>query len=88
MKINFKKVVVFTDITKTTTTTKDARSEFANILYTDWNGLIAHSLSLRIYESDGEIEISEKEAEFIKNVAGARCMPSFYDGICKQLTGE
>lgn len=87
-KINFREIEIFTDISKTKTFTGDGRKEFGNLLYTGCNGIEAHSLAFKIYESDGEIEISESEEALILSVAGQRCTPAFIDGIKKQLNNE
>lgn len=87
-KINFKEIEIFTDISKTKTFTGDGREEFANLLYTRCDGIAAHSLALKIYESQGMIEISEAEESLILSVAEQRCTPAFIDGIKKQLADE
>lgn len=87
-KINFREIEIFTDISKTKTFIGDGRKEFGNLLYTGCNGIEAHSLAFKIYESEGEIEISEAEEALILSVAGQRCTPAFIDGIKKQLNNE
>ena len=84
-RINFKEIEIFTDISKTKTFTGDGREEFANLLYTGCNGIAAHALALKIYQSDGPIEISEAEESIILGSAEQRCTPAFIDGIRKQL---
>lgn len=87
-KINFHKIEIFTDISRTKTFTGDGREEFANLLYTGCNGIAAHSLALKIYESEGAIEITESEEVLILSVAEQKCTPAFIDGIKKQLNNE
>ncbi|WP_418989164.1 hypothetical protein [Alistipes sp.] len=87
-KINFEKIEIFTDVSKTKTFTGDGREEFANLLYTGCNGIAAHALAFKIYESRGAIEISEAEETLIMGVAEQRCTPAFIDGIKKQLNEE
>ena len=88
MKVNFKEVEVYTDLSKTKSIKGDARKEFANLLYNSCNGVVAHSLAIRVYESDGEIEVSPQEATLIKNMAEQHCTPAFIDGITKQLNSK
>lgn len=87
-KVNFKKLEIFTDITKKKRVTGDGSKDFANILYTSCNGIVAHSLAFKIYESEGEIEISEQEEALIRQVAQERCTPAFMDGVLEQLNRE
>ena len=87
-KINFSEVEIFTDISRTKTFTGDGRKEFSNLLYTACNGIEAHSLAFKIYESEGAIEISEAEEALILNLAEQKCTPAFIDGIKKQLNNE
>jgi hypothetical protein len=83
--INFKEFEVFTDISRKNKTKGDARESFANVLYRTCNGIAAHALALKIYESDGEIEINDQEAEMIRSAASAHCTPAFIDGVLAQL---
>lgn len=84
-KINFKEIEIFTDISRSKTFTGDGREEFANLLYTGCNGIAAHALALKIYQSEGAVEITEAEETIIMSVAEQRCTPAFIDGIRKQL---
>lgn len=84
-RINFKEIEIFTDISKSKTFTGDGREEFANLLYTGCNGIAAHALALKIYQSEGAVEITEAEETIIMSVAEQRCTPAFIDGIRKQL---
>lgn len=68
MKVNFKKMPVYTSIRKDKTEEVDISEVIANTIYMNVGGVIAHSLALRIYEQ-GEVELSDKEAEIIKHVA-------------------
>lgn len=84
-KINFKEIEIFTDISRNKTFTGDGREEFANLLYTGCNGIAAHALALKIYQSEGAVEITEAEETIIMSMAEQRCTPAFIDGIRKQL---
>lgn len=68
MKVNFKKMPVYTSIRKDKTEEVDISEVIANTIYMNVGGVIAHSLALRIYEQ-GEVELSDKEVEIIKQVA-------------------
>jgi hypothetical protein len=68
MKVDFKKLPVYTSIKKDVTEEFDASFLIANTIYTQVGGLVAHSLAMRIYEQ-GEVELNEKEVELIRKVA-------------------
>ena len=68
MKVDFKKLPVYTSIKKDNTEEFDASFLVANTIYTQVGGLVAHSLAMRIYEQ-GEVELSEKEVELVRKVA-------------------
>lgn len=87
-KVNFKELEIFTDISRTKKTKGDARREFANMMYSGSNGLTAHLLSEKIYQSDGEIEIDEQEEAVIRELANRACTPMFIDGINAQIGKE
>lgn len=87
-KINFKEIDVYTDISKTKSVKGDGRKEFANLLYTACNGIEAHALAFKIYESQEAIEVSEHEVALILYMAEQRCTPAFIDGIKKQLNSK
>ena len=68
VRIDFKKLPVYTSIKKDVTEEFDASFLIANTIYTQVGGLVAHSLAMRIYEQ-GEVELNEKEVELIRKVA-------------------
>lgn len=74
-KVNFKKFRMFLDITGERTKLFDIRREVADSIYTEMSGIVAHDLALRIYRSEGEIELNEEEinllTEFSKRCSGA-----------------
>lgn len=67
-KINFKKFPVYKSIRRDETEEVDISEVIANVIYKNVGGVIAHSLALRIYEQ-GEVELSDKEVEVLKQVA-------------------
>lgn len=68
VRIDFKKLPVYTSIKKDATEEFDASFLLANTIYTNVGGVMAHSLALRIYEQ-GEVELNEKEVELVRKVA-------------------
>lgn len=69
MKINFKEFRMFVDITQEDTRVVDVRREFADIIYKSVNGVVAHDLALRIYRSEGEIEVNPEEFGIMSQIA-------------------
>ena len=80
-RINFKKLEVFTDITKRRKVTIDVRESLANLFYLKASGIMAHSIATRIYESDGEVEIDERELDFFLGVISGNCIPAIVDAV-------
>lgn len=66
----------------------DAREKFADILYLHVNGIRAHALALKIYNSAGATEFTDDEAKLIKGVAEEFCVPNFIDGLYEQLRND
>lgn len=87
-QINFKELDVFTDITRTKSIKADIRKDFADVLYRNSSGIAAHSLALKIYETDGPIEIDDREEEVIREAAERVCIPAVIDGINGQLNEQ
>lgn len=83
--INFKQLSVYQDITKESTTIMDVRKDFSNLLYTKVSGIEAHALAWKIYESDGEIEFTEREETLVMEIASAFCFPLIIDSIKDNL---
>ena len=60
---------MFVDIAQENTRVVDVRREFADIIYKSVNGIVAHDLALRIYRSEGEIEVNPEEFEIMSQIA-------------------
>lgn len=83
-KINFKQFKTFTDITREKTSLVDVRKPLADALYKNANGIAAHDLALRIYRSDGDIELEESDAQLLRNFA-KNLTPIFMDSFEENL---
>lgn len=83
--INLKELKVYHSIAKDTYKIMDIRKAFSDILYTQATGVMAHSLSLRIYESVGPIEISDEECAWLIEASKALCVRAISDAIKEQL---
>ena len=88
MKLNFKQFSVPTGISRKNRQTGDARESFANMIYMNVNGIRAHALAMKIYNSEGEEEYSQEEVRLIREVAEKLCAPNFIDGLMEQLDNQ
>lgn len=68
--------------------TGDAREAMADLVYKNVNGIAAHRLAFKIYESDGETEYTDEEATLIVRVAEAFATPAFIDGLNDQIDNQ
>lgn len=87
-KINFKQFKMFTDITQTHTNTLDVSRAFADTMYKNGSGIVMHDLALRIYRSEGEMQLSPEDVEVIKGTATNFCTPSFIDSVVANLVED
>lgn len=85
VKLNFQHFSIPTGISRKKRQTGDARESFANVIYLNVNGIKAHALAMKIYESEGETDYSEEEVNIIRNVAEKLCPPNFIDGLMEQI---
>lgn len=88
MKLNFQHFSVPTGISRKNRQTGDARESFANMIYMNVNGIRAHALAMKIYNSEGEEEYSQEEVRLIREVAEKLCAPNFIDGLMEQLDNQ
>lgn len=88
VKLNFQQFSVPTGISRKNRQTGDARESFANMLYLNVNGIRAHALAMKIYNSEGEESYSPEEVKLIKEVAEKLCAPNFIDGLMEQLNNQ
>lgn len=82
MVINFERVEIFTDVARTSCMIQNVKKEFADIIYRYGNGIEAHALALKIYNSNGNTEYSEDEVKLIRSVS-KMLSPAFIDAIDK-----
>ena len=80
-KINFGSLSVRTGIGADTTTRLNIKESFANMLYTQVNGIAALTLAQKIYNSEGEEEYDDEEYDVIKKVANSMCEPAIIEAL-------
>lgn len=81
IKIDFTNITVYTDIAKTKAVVKDLKEEVANDLYMHGQGIAFHALALKIYNSQGEVELDDKEYQLLMNYANQMCTPMIIDAF-------
>lgn len=85
MKIDFQHFNVYMAVNHKSARTMDVRESFADMIYNNVNGIRAHALAMKIYESKGETEYNPDEVKMIRSVAEQLCVPGFIDGLNEQL---
>ena len=80
-KINFGSLSVRTGIGADTITHLNIKESFANMLYTQVNGIAALTLAQKIYKSEGEEEYDDNEYDLIMRVANAMSTPAIIEAL-------
>jgi hypothetical protein len=80
MKINFDKIEVYTDLSKTHAVIQNMRKDFANFIYTQGNGIAAHALALKIFNGNEETDYDEREVAIIRDFVNG-CTPCVIDAF-------
>lgn len=81
MKINFKEFPVKKNMTGKETIGTDIRESFADLIYSNVNGIKALTLAQKIYNSDGEEEYSDNEIALIIDVTDNLCVAKIVDSM-------
>ena len=87
-KINFQQFPVPTGIHRDKHVSGDIRESIANMLYLNANGIKAHHLAFKIYESEGEQEYTDDEVKLLKEAVNIFCLPNIIDGLDEQLNKQ
>lgn len=85
MKIDFQHFNVYMAVNHKSARIMDVRESFADMIYNNVNGIKAHALALKIYESEGEADYTDDEVKLVRIVAERLCVPGFIDGLNEQL---
>lgn len=83
-QIDFKNFKQYNDISHEMTTTVDIRRAFADLMYKNMNGIVAHDLALRIYRSEEPVTLNEEEEKIVLQLAG-NGLPIFMDSLQDNL---
>lgn len=87
-RLNFQQFRIPTGIDRTQYRTGDARESVANMLYLNVNGIRAHALALKIYNSEGLTEFTDEEVKSLTDVASNYGTPAFIDGLNEQINNQ
>lgn len=85
-KINFAALQIATNIKKDEYINKDVREELANAMYQNARGIGYMALAMKIYKSDGEVELDDKEFKLLKDFGQG--FPLFYQDALGLLEEE
>lgn len=80
MKLNFKHFLLFQGVDRKTFIQTDVSRAIADTLYNQAQGIAAHALALKIYNTQGEEEYSDEEINILKTMA-QNCTPAFIDSF-------
>ena len=81
IKINFEDIGIYTDIERKTMVRLDMKKKIANDLYNHGQGIAFHALALKIYNSQGEIELSEEEYNLLMDYVRQMGTPAAIDAL-------
>ena len=84
-RIDFQHFNVYLSVSHMEARPMDVRETFADMIYNNVNGIKAHALALKIYESEGEADYTDDEVKLVRVVAERLCVPGFIDGLNEQL---
>lgn len=83
MKHNLENVEVYTSIDKSSCQVVNLRKSIANLIYNQGNGLGLEgvALSTKMWNSEGDIDYSEREVEIIRAVVERCCAPCVIEAV-------
>lgn len=81
MKINFEQLKVFTDIAKTRETVTNVKVQIADALYQNGFGIANHALAFKIYNSQGECELTDEEYQLLMAFVEQKCTPMIIEAF-------
>lgn len=86
-KLNFEKMPCYVDIRRQGKIDLDIKFEFSNAMYKSGAGIEVGALALKIYNSNGELEYSDKECAIILQFASSM-NPFIHDSIKDIIEGK
>ena len=80
MKVNFKRMKFWSGIDHTQTIEQDVSLDLANLIY-KFGDIRGMDLALRIYKSDGELELTDLEYGYLKDFVSSHCSPQMIEAL-------
>lgn len=83
MQIKLESLEVFTTLDKTQCQVINARKLIANLIYSQGAGLglAGQALAVKMWNSEGDIDYSEREVEIIRSVTERCCAPCVIEAV-------
>ena len=88
MKIDFEHLKVFTDITKTNETVMNVKVQIADAMYQNGFGIAAHALAFKIYNSNGECELTDEDYQILMSFVEQKCTPMIIEAFKNALSND
>ena len=79
-KVNFKKMRFWSGIDHTQKLEQDVRLDLAYLIYR-YGDIRGMDLALRIYHSDGDIELSDDEFTYLQSFVSGHCSPQMVEAM-------
>ena len=84
-KVNFHKLNVRQSLADNTTREADISHSLADLIYTKMSGMAAHSLAHKLFETEGEVELSDEECAIILSAIDMFALPYIIDAVHQTL---
>lgn len=84
-KINLQRLEIFADMQKKICTVHDVHEQITNLVYANSYGFTGHALAHKIYESEGEIELTDAEAHELGRLVAKLGSVPLIDAILSKL---
>lgn len=81
VRINFEKVVIWTDLAHTQQVVRDLKGDVAEGLYQTGRGIAYHALALKVYNSNGMTEYTDDEYKILMEFVNNNGTPAFIDAF-------
>lgn len=80
MRVNFKSFRLYLNVSRKEYKDVDVREAIADTVYQNSSGIAGLELAHKIYNSEGEIDLSEREIQMLKSLYPV-CKPIFIESL-------
>lgn len=84
-KIDFHKLKVRQSLSDSTTREVDISQSLADLVYTKMSGMASHALAHKLFETQGEVELSDEECAIIQHAVETFAVPFVIDAVRQTL---